>query len=63
MSKFTKSEMKKSLLNGISLVFNPLKVFDWKWVEYDELKDAYKDGYVLFNEEKREFFEKSYLKF
>ena len=55
--------MKKSLLNGISLVFNPLKVIDWKWVEFSELKDAYQKGYVLFNEEKREYFEKSYLKF
>ena len=63
MSKFTKKEMKKSLLDGISLVFNPLKVIDWKWVEYDELKDAYKKGYVLFNNDKREFFEHTYLKF
>lgn len=56
MAKFKKSEMKKSLLEGISLVY--IDYDNYKWVEFHEIAACYDDGYILFNEEKRAYYEK-----
>jgi hypothetical protein len=55
MAKFTKSEMKKSLLEGISLVE---REGDFTWVEFHELPEHYEHGFVLLNDEKRELYER-----
>ena len=55
MAKFTKAEMKKSLLEGVSLVE---RGNDFKWVEFHELADAYANGYMLVNEEKMALYER-----
>lgn len=56
MSKFTKSEMKKSLLENITLMEKDVN--DWKWVEFEEIDLHLKQGYVIVNDEKRDFFNK-----
>ena len=55
MSKFTKSEAKKSLLTGLSLVERGPN--DFAWAEFAELEDFYSKGYRLVNEDKRQLFE------
>ena len=55
MAKFTKSEMKRSLLDGISLVE---RADHYMWVEFHELLQAYADGYILGNDEKMILYER-----
>lgn len=55
MAKFSPSEAKRSLIEGISLL---TKTDEYVWAEYPEINDLYTQGYVLVNDLKQEFFEK-----
>ena len=55
MAKFSPSEAKKSLLEGVSLL---VKEDEYVWAEYPEIKDLYTNGYTLVNDLKQEFYEK-----
>jgi len=60
MAKFSsKKDMLNSLKNGLNLVGNPLEKDTWYWAMYEELPQAYENGFVLINDEKREYYEKS----
>ena len=55
MGKFKKAEVKKSLLNGITLMTNKV---DFQWVEFYEIENYIKRGYYIFNDEKRNLYSK-----
>lgn len=55
MAKFTKGELKKSLIDNLTLV---KREDNFKWCEFHELSDFLKDGYIIFNDEKREYYER-----
>jgi hypothetical protein len=54
MAKFTKSEAKKSLSEGISLLQKSDD--DFLWAEFDEISKFYNLGYKLVNQEKSNIF-------
>jgi hypothetical protein len=54
MAKFTKSEAKKSLSEGISLLQKSDD--DFLWAEFDEISKFYNLGYKLVNQEKVKIF-------
>jgi hypothetical protein len=54
MAKFTKSELKRSLLQGLSLLE---KDDDFVWATYDEIDHYYRKGFVLTNDKKRGLYE------
>jgi len=63
MAKFTKSELKKSVIDGVTLMEKENEYgWEWQndftWVEYHEIKNYIDKGYMIFNEEKREYYEK-----
>jgi hypothetical protein len=57
MAKFTKKELKQSLIDGLTLVKISDKD-DWAWCEFHELKYYLSKRYEIFNDEKRELFNK-----
>lgn len=56
MAKFTKSELKKSLKNGLTLLErNPN---DFLWAEHHELPFYLSQRYEIVNDEKKELYNK-----
>lgn len=56
MAKFkSKSDLKKSLIDNISLL---QKGDDFIWVEFHEIKSLLNQGYEFFNEDKKKLYEK-----
>lgn len=58
MAKFTQGQLKKSLLENITLIFKEDDDNDFKWVEFHEIEDYIEKGYYIFNKEKREYYAK-----
>lgn len=56
MAKFTsKSDLKISLVNNITLVHNGNK---FKWVEFNQIEEYLNNGFEIFNEDKKILYEK-----
>lgn len=56
MAKFkSKSDLKKSLLDNITLMQND---DEYIWAEYHEIESYLIKGFVIFNDEKRALYEK-----
>lgn len=53
--KQTKSSLKKSLLNDLTLM---IKEDKYSWATFSEIKDYMENGHVIFNDEKRELYSK-----
>lgn len=62
MAKFSKSQLKTSLLKGLSLVKHTERVDDYNWLSFDQLPLAYKNGYQLVNDKKHNLLTKKYKK-
>ena len=56
MAEFTKSELKKSLRESISLMVRGCEI---EWVTFEEIHDFTKEGFVLFNTQKQDFYNKT----
>jgi hypothetical protein len=55
MAKFTKSELKRSLFDGLTLMQgNESKEFIW--CEYHEIESNIAFGFEIFNDEKKELY-------
>lgn len=54
MTKFTKSEVKRSLLENITLME---KGDESIWVDFSEIESCLKLGYNISNEEKKQLYE------
>jgi hypothetical protein len=57
MAKFTKSQLKKSLLSGLSLM---VKEDKYEWALFEEIPSYYESGYVLFNYGKHKIWSNKY---
>lgn len=53
--KFTKSEMKRSLMKDLTLLENE---DEFRWATFDEIDSLVNKGYVIVNEQKREHYDK-----
>lgn len=58
MSKFeSKSDLKKSLFDNITLMHND-ETGKSEWAEFHEIESLLKDGFYIFNDQKRELYNK-----
>lgn len=60
---FDKTKIKKILLEGIHLVVpkDTEDIDSCVWVNFQELKIYYQNGFILFNSQKRDYFQKNCL--
>jgi hypothetical protein len=57
MAKFTNSELKRSLLDGLTLM-QGTESGEFVWCEYYEIDTNIAFGFKIFNDEKKELFSK-----
>lgn len=57
MSKFSKQELEKSLINNITLMCKEETPPIFEWVQFFEIPSFLKDGFYIFNDDKRSLYE------